>query len=100
MAKDNFQRVVTPESELARACPKCGVVSKAFGEFCPNCGAKTSKSGGRFSRGFMTFLFIFLNPLWVILALSDSGSTKFEKFCAFLLLIGYVIAIIVAIANS
>lgn len=33
-----YQRVVTPESDLSRACPKCGNVTKAFNSFCPGCG--------------------------------------------------------------
>ena len=36
---DPYQRSVTPESELTRACPRCHHVTKAFHKVCPMCGA-------------------------------------------------------------
>ncbi len=39
----NYQRVVTPESKLEIACPRCGHVTKAFNENCPQCGVRLSR---------------------------------------------------------
>jgi RNA polymerase subunit RPABC4/transcription elongation factor Spt4 len=45
-AKEAYSRSVTPDSDLNRACPKCGHVTKAFHPRCPICGRAFGKSTG------------------------------------------------------
>jgi len=39
-SKVRYGRVITPESDLMRSCPKCGHIAKAFSTSCPMCGTK------------------------------------------------------------
>jgi predicted RNA-binding Zn-ribbon protein involved in translation (DUF1610 family) len=36
--KTSSNRVITPESNLLRACKKCGNVTNAYHSYCPTCG--------------------------------------------------------------
>lgn len=53
MPKDSYSKVVTPESTLERACPRCGHVTRAFDRVCPQCGK-------RLDRGLSTGMKIFI----------------------------------------
>jgi uncharacterized membrane protein YtjA (UPF0391 family) len=58
----NYQRAVTPESNLNIACRKCGHVTRAFDERCPSCGARL---GGRHTFPFI----VAVAMLFAVLAL-------------------------------
>ncbi len=38
MVKDPYGKVVTPETKLEKACPKCGHITTSFHTACPQCG--------------------------------------------------------------
>jgi hypothetical protein len=56
----NYDRVVTPESDLPIACLKCGHVTRAFDANCPQCGASLEPRRDRPSRGSGLTIFIIL----------------------------------------
>ncbi len=43
----DYQKVVTPDSDLHIACRKCGHVTRAFDQKCPQCGSRLGKTGIR-----------------------------------------------------
>jgi len=68
MSRNKYGKTVTPDSNLERACPRCGHVTRAFDRNCPQCGKKLS--GG---IGFWGWLGIIILVFFVLVFLFSLG---------------------------
>jgi hypothetical protein len=82
----NYDRVVTPESDLPIACLKCGHVTRAFDANCPQCGASLEPRRDRPSRGSGLTIFIILGvvvSVGILLGVVSYGLSPSERVVVF-----------------